>query len=111
MIPVLRQKWRVALAAVALGSMGMSGAAFAQNTASGTSITNTATVNYTVGSVAQTPITAAATFVVDSVIRVTVDEHPGSLADTDVTPGQVNAFTTFVVTNTGNTPEGFDFQI
>jgi uncharacterized repeat protein (TIGR01451 family) len=111
MISVFKQKWRVALAAVALGSIGLSGTAFAQNTASGTSITNTATVNYTVGTVAQTPINAAATFLVDSVINLSVAEHPGSLSDFPVTPGQNNVYTTFVVTNTGNTDEGFNLAV
>ena len=59
MSSVFKHKWRVALAAVALGSIGLSGTAFAQNTASGTSITNTATVNYTVASVTQTPVAAS----------------------------------------------------
>ena len=52
---------------VALGSIGLSGTAFAQAPPSGTTISNTATVNYSVNSVAQTPINAAATFVVDTV--------------------------------------------
>ena len=58
MFNVHKQIRRVGLAVVAVGSIGLSGQAFATGTPSGDIITNTATVNYTVASVAQTPITA-----------------------------------------------------
>ena len=58
MFTVHKQIRRVGLAVVAVGSIGLSGQAFADGTPSGDTITNTATVNYTVASVAQTPITA-----------------------------------------------------
>ena len=67
-----QQMRRVALAAVALGAIGMSGTAFAQNTASGTTVTNTATVNYSVNSIAQTAINANTSFVVDTVVNLNV---------------------------------------
>lgn len=101
---VLKQKWRVALAAVALGSIGLTGTAFAQNTASGTSIVNTATVNYSVASVAQTPINAAATFVVDTVVKVNVT---GSGSNKVVRPGETNVFQVYTVTNTGNATSNY----
>jgi uncharacterized repeat protein (TIGR01451 family) len=111
MISVYKQMRRVGLAVVALGSIGMSGTAYAQiGTPSNTLITNTATVNYTVGTVAQTPISAVAEFRVDTVIDSTVDESAPVGAST-VAPGQQNAFTSFLVTNSGNTDEGFTFQV
>lgn len=104
MISVFKQKWRVAFAAVALGSIGMSGQVFAQaTTASGTTISNTATVNYSVASIAQTPIPATATFVVDTVINQNVT---GGNSYT-VTPGQTNVVAVFSVTNTSNVDSGF----
>jgi len=103
MISVLKQMRRVALAAVALGSIGLSGTAFAQNTASGTSINNTATVNYSVNSIAQTPISASATFVVDTVVNVNVTGG----TSVNVTPGQTAAVTVFTVTNTSNITSNF----
>ena len=62
----IKQIRRVGLAVVAVGSIGFAGQAFAQNTPSGDTITNTATVNYTVNSVTQTPISANAAFTVDT---------------------------------------------
>jgi len=108
MISVFKHKWRVALAAVALGSIGLSGTAFAQNTQSGTSVVNTATVNYSVASVAQTPINAAATFVVDTVVRVNVT---GSGSNKAVRPGEANVFQSFTVTNTGNAASNYGLAI
>jgi len=106
MSSVFKHKWRVALAAVALGSIGLSGTAFAQNTASGTSITNTATVNYSVASIAQSPINAAATFVVDAVIKVTVAPVASAVS---FTPGQTAVGKAFTVTNTGNKASDYAF--
>jgi uncharacterized repeat protein (TIGR01451 family) len=101
---VLKQMRRVALAVVALGSIGVSGQAFAQNTQSGTSVNNTATVNYSVASVAQTPITASTSFVVDTYVRFTLS---GGSAVTGVTPGTQNLTQTFVLTNTSNIDSDF----
>src|SRR4051812_7122710 len=103
MTSVLKQMRRVGLAVVALGSIGLSGTAFAQNTASGTSINNTATVNYTVNSIAQTPISASAAFLVDTVINVNVTGG----TSVNVTPGQTAAVTVFTVTNTSNITSNF----
>jgi len=103
MTSVFKQMRRVGLAVVALGSIGLSGTAFAQNTASGTSINNTATVNYSVNSIAQTPISASATFVVDTVVNVNVTGG----TSVNVTPGQTAAVTVFTVTNTSNITSNF----
>src|SRR5690349_12346734 len=99
-----KQTRRVALAAVALGSIGLSGTAFAQNTASGTTITNTATVNYSVNSIAQTAINASTNFVVDTVVNLNVT---GGIT-VNVTPGQTAAVTTYTVTNTSNIASNFN---
>jgi len=103
MTSVFKQMRRVALAAVVLGSIGLSGTAFAQNTASGTTISNTATVNYSVNSIAQTAITANAQFVVDTVVNVNVTGG----TSVNVTPGQTAAVTVFTVTNTSNATSNF----
>jgi uncharacterized repeat protein (TIGR01451 family) len=95
---------RVGLAVVALGAFGMSGTAFAQNTASGTTITNTATVNYSVNSIAQTAINASTNFVVDTVVNVNVTGG----TTVNVTPGQTAAVTVFTVTNTSNIASNFN---
>jgi uncharacterized repeat protein (TIGR01451 family) len=108
MISVFKHKWRVALAAVALGSIGLSETAFAVGTPSATPIVNTATVNYSVASVAQTPINAAATFVVDTVVRLNVT---GSGSNKVVRPGEANVFQTYTVTNTGNAASNFGLAI
>jgi len=82
---------------------------YAAGTASGTSITNTVTVNFQVGSVAQTPVTASNTFTVDRKINLTVAEV-GS-ATTSVSPGQLAAVTTFTVTNLSNATLDFALTV
>jgi len=80
--------------------------AVAAGTASGTTISNQAVLGYTVGGVGQTGITsAAATFVVDNKVNVTVTE--GNATFTTVVPGQLAAVTTFTVTNNGNTTQDY----
>ncbi len=75
--------------------------AFAAGTNAGDTITNTVTVNYQVGGVAQTAIQASDNIIVDRKINLTVAEV--GTATTSVVPGQTNAVTTFTVTNTSNT--------
>jgi uncharacterized repeat protein (TIGR01451 family) len=103
----------------AFASFGFAQGAYAAGTAANTTISNTATVNYTVGGVGQTPIEsspagnttpgtgngAATTFVVDNRIDFTVTELSGG--NTVVNPGQVGAVTAFTVANTGNAAQGF----
>ncbi len=74
--------------------------AFAGGTLAGSGITNTATVNFQVGGVAQTAVTASNTFTVDRKITLTVAEV--GTTTTSVSPGQSAAVTTFTVTNTSN---------
>lgn len=75
-------------------------------TASGTVISNQASLGYTVGGVAQTGITSAAiTFTVDKKVDLSVVTT--NVAAVSVSPGQTAAVTTFTVTNLGNDPQDF----
>lgn len=74
-------------------------------TAAGTDITNTVTVNYQVGGVAQGAVQAQDTFRVDRKINVTVATTDS--AAVAVTPGQIAVATTFTVTNTSNATQDF----
>ncbi len=110
---------RAWLAAIALGSLGVMQNAYAVGTAASTSITNKATVNYTVSGVAQTPIESSPAgnstagvgngvnpaFVVDNKVDLTVTEVSG--AATTVNPGQTNVVAVFRVTNTGNAAQAY----
>ncbi len=88
---------------------GMASNASAAGTAAGTTISNSATVTYDVGSVTQTPITsAAATFVVDIKVDLTVAAVDG--ATVKVTPGASNQVLAFTVTNTGNSFHDFSLR-
>lgn len=104
----------LAAATIAAGAWQTAGAV---GTAANTSIANQATVSYSVGGNAQTPIPssptgnstpgggAPTTFVVDNRIDLTVTELSGG--NTLVTPGQLNQVTSFTVANTGNGPQGY----
>ncbi|WP_432770670.1 MAG: DUF11 domain-containing protein [Sphingopyxis sp.] len=81
--------------------------AFAAGTTAGTSITNTATVDYQVGGVNQGQQSASNSFTVDRKINLLVEEV-GNVT-TEVVPGQTNAVTTFQLTNTSN--EVLDFLL
>ena len=74
--------------------------ALADGTTSGTQITNTVSVAFTVGGTAQTAVTASDTFTVDRKVSLTVAEVGNTT--TTVSPGQLAAVTTFSVTNTSN---------
>ncbi|MBU0825906.1 MAG: DUF11 domain-containing protein [Alphaproteobacteria bacterium] len=81
--------------------------AFAAGTTAGTTITNTATVDYQVGGVAQGQQSASDNFVVDRKINLLVEEV--GTVTTNVVPGQTNAVTTFQLTNSSN--ETLDFAL
>ncbi len=99
---------------VALASSG----AYAAGTAAGTDIDNTASISYSVGGTAQTPIESseagnstpgagngtATTFKVDKKIDVLVSANSG----VNVVPGSSAQSITFDVTNEGNSTEDFD---
>ena len=76
--------------------------AMAAGTASGTTITNTVSVDFQVGGVDQNQVTASDSFTVDRKINLTVAEV-GSTT-TSVSPGQQSAVTAFTVTNVSNAP-------
>jgi uncharacterized repeat protein (TIGR01451 family) len=79
---------------------GISAPAFAAGTTAGSTITNTVSVGYSVGGVAQTAINASNVFTVDRKIALSATES-GSTTTT-VAPGQTAAVTTFTVSNTSN---------
>jgi uncharacterized repeat protein (TIGR01451 family) len=107
---IARHVKNASLALVALSSLGALQSAYAVGTPSGTTISNTATVNYSVGGVGQTPIdSAAAQFVVDSRIDLTVTEVSTNATQTN--PGQTNVVTTFRVTNSGNSTQGYQLSV
>jgi uncharacterized repeat protein (TIGR01451 family) len=71
-------------------------------------ISNTASVNYTVGGVAQAQVNSpAAEFRVDRKIDLSLIETSGDATNT--TPGSTAAVTTFKLTNTGNGTQGYTF--
>ncbi len=96
--------------------------AVAAGTASGTTISNLATVNYQVGGVSQTPIESSptgnstpgvgngtnTTFVVDTKLDMTVAWQDG--AAVQVTPGGTGYVLTFQVTNDGNATQDFSLS-
>ncbi len=80
--------------------------AFAAGTVAGTDITNQATLNFSVGGVAQPAQNSnVATFKVDRKINVTVAQVGAT--DTSVVAGATNQVTTFTVTNTSNSAMDF----
>lgn len=95
--------------AVAMGlSLGMLPHAFAAGTSAGSDITNTASVDYKVGGVSQTPVDSnTTTFKVDRKINLTVAEVGG--ATTTTVPGATAQVTTFTVTNNANST--LDFKL
>ena len=108
---------RAALLAAGL-MFGVAHNAMAAGTLSGATISNLATLNYSVGGTAQTAIGSsptgntvgagtATTFVVDNKVNLTVAAVGGSLTTTGVVPGSAGRITTFTVTNTGNTVQDY----
>jgi uncharacterized repeat protein (TIGR01451 family) len=100
-----RWKWVAAAIATAVLVAGTADLASATGTAAGVTISNSATVNYSVNAVAQPAITSAtADFVVDRKIDLTLTA-PGTYVN--VTPGTANNAIPFVLTNTSNAPLNF----
>jgi uncharacterized repeat protein (TIGR01451 family) len=120
MSPSIKQFKRASVACVALGSLFVSGQALAIGAAPGTAVDNIASVNYSVGGVAQTVIRSApgtgnstpgagagsnTSFVVDRKIDLYMREV-NAAATTPVAPGSTNQVTTFFVRNDGNDTQG-----
>ena len=78
--------------------------AIAQGTLAGNTITNTVTVDYSVGGVNQTDITASDSFTVDRKVNVVVT---ATGVTTPVAPGQTQVVRTFEVQNLSNTTVGY----
>jgi uncharacterized repeat protein (TIGR01451 family) len=109
----------IAQVCAALAGLIALGSAHAAGTAAGTTVNNRATVNYSVGGTAQTPIEsspagnstagvgngASTAFLVDRRVLFTVSEVSGNA--TTVNPGQNDGVTTFTVSNSTNAAEGF----
>lgn len=74
--------------------------ALAEGTTAGSTITNNVTVDFQVGGVQQTAVTAANTFTVDRKVNVLVETSDA--VTTQVSPGETAAVTTFDVTNLSN---------
>ncbi|GAA4036980.1 DUF11 domain-containing protein [Parerythrobacter jejuensis] len=83
--------------------------ALAAGTTAGDTITNTVTVDFEVGGVNQTDVTATDTFTVDRKVNVTVSEVGG--ATTNVSPGGIEQVTTFDVTNLSNDTIDLDLSV
>ena len=73
--------------------------AHAAGTQAGTSITNTVTVNYQVGGIAQTAQSASNSVTVDRKVNLTISS---AATTTTVSPGQTAASTAFQITNSSN---------
>ena len=95
---------------IAISALGATGA-YAAGTASGSIISNTATVTFTVGGVTQPTVSNLAnTFTVDRKVVFRVDET-APVATTTVAPGQTAAVTTFTVSNTSNATMDFGLAL
>lgn len=96
------------LTALAIGaSFGLSGQAFANGTASGTTIENTASLAYKVNTVPQEPARNSIDFKVATRVDFTLST-PDTIS-TKVTPGGENYVLEYTLTNTGNST--FDFSL
>jgi uncharacterized repeat protein (TIGR01451 family) len=84
---------------------GTASPALAAGTPAGSTITNNVSVAYQVGGVSQTGLSASNSFTVDRKVNFTVAEDGSST--TQVSPGQLAAVTSFIVTNTSNAPLDF----
>ena len=94
-----------AAATLTLVGLGAS-PAYAAGTLAGTTITNTASVNFQVGGISQTAQSASNSVVVDRKVNMTL-VNVG--ATTTVSPGQTAAATTWTLTNTSN--DTLDFAL
>jgi uncharacterized repeat protein (TIGR01451 family) len=106
----MTMKLLTGVGSIAISALGASGA-YAAGTASGNTISNTATVNYTIGGTAQPSVSNVPTvFTVDRKVVFRVDET-APIATTSVSPGQLAAVTTFTVSNTSNATMDFGLSI
>lgn len=78
----------------------MASPAFAAQTIAGSEIKNTVSVAYKVGGVDQNPLSAEDKFLVDRKVNLTVVQE--GTATTQVSPGELKAVTSFLVSNLSN---------
>lgn len=105
----MRNSWKMLAGASAI--VLSSSAAYAAGTTAGSVISNTATVNYSVGGVGQPGVSNTPTvFTVDRKVVFRVDET-APVATTTVAPGQNAAVTTFTVSNTSNAAMDFGLAV
>lgn len=103
---IARHLKQAGLALLMISSVAVLQSAYAVGTPSGTTISNQATVNYSVGGVSQTPINSSvATFVVDSRIDLTVTRLDTS--PVIARPNETAVVAAFTVTNTGNSIQSY----
>ena len=102
MFNVRLTRW-VAATVFATAAFALPQSAQAAGTVAGTTVSNTATVSFDVGSVAQTPVTGTATFVVDDKVNLTVTNNAGAT----VVPGSTNQVLAFTLQNNGNKTHGY----
>lgn len=121
-IAIARRVKHVSLALIALSSVTGLQATFAAGTDAGDSIANRATVNYSVGGVAQTAIQSSptgnttatgadTTFTVDRRVFFTLTSIAPSATESAATiPGGQDVIRRFTLSNTSNAPLGFRFD-
>jgi hypothetical protein len=106
MASFLQRRFAICVCSMAL--ILMMQPAVASGTASGTLISSVTTITYSVDNVEQDPLTsAAATFLVDNMVNLTVAETSGTFTTVGVVGGAVDVITTFTVTNNGNTLQDY----
>ena len=104
---MLKQIKRRAILLVGVAiALGGSQQALAVGTAANVTISNTATINYTVGTIAQAPINANADFVVDNRVDLSLTCVGSPVS---VVPGQTGAVLPVTLLNEGN--EVMDFRV
>ena len=102
---VYSHKLRAPLLALALFAGGTQ-TALAVGTQSGATISNTATVDYQVGSNPRTVSGSAPNILVDNRVDLSVTNTDAG-NNVDVSPGQTDQVLTYTITNTGNTTQGY----
>lgn len=88
-------------------ALSLSGQAFAAGTTAGTTVSNSATLNFEVSGTAQTPLTSEASFQVDNRVDMTIAT---STASEKVVPGETVTFS-YSLANTGNATQIFEVSI
>jgi uncharacterized repeat protein (TIGR01451 family) len=102
---VMQRHFRTAAALGALALSFAAAPAHAVGTQAGTQVSNSATVQFSIGNVQQTVASNATSFVVDRVVNFTVSTADATFVD--VTPGQTTAFVSFLLSHSGNGSQGF----